>query len=316
MNSKTLDSLVLKYKSNLDFFFNSIDVESISKFVEIILRTNGKIIFIGIGKTGVVLKKASQSFSSLGIPSYYVDAASLSHGDFGTISDEDLCVFASNSGNTFETVIALKHIKNFKNFTVAITNKSESPISKFSDFSIIYDFNEEICINNLAPTTSTTILLIILDLVAVCVSQENKFEKKDFLKFHPGGNLGKLLSRNIEELMYCDYKLTELTSSFGEVVSNLNYNGLGITFVIDNQIDNKVIGVITDGDLRRSLINGKMDVTAKDLMSKDYITALHSMNYIEANKILNKYKINALAVVNNNNSVIGIYKPNKLETNE
>ena len=89
-------------------------------------------------------------------------------------------------------------------------------------------------------------------------------------------------------------------------MSNLNYNGLGITFVIDNQIDNKVIGVITDGDLRRSLINGKMDVTAKDLMSKDYITALHSMNYIEANKILNKYKINALAVVNNNNSVIGI----------
>jgi arabinose-5-phosphate isomerase len=313
MNNKILNSLVLKYKNNLDFFFNSIDIESISKFVEIILRTKGKIIFIGIGKTGVVLKKASQSFSSLGIPSYYVDSSSLSHGDFGTISEEDLCVFASNSGNTYETVFALKHIKNFKNFTVSITNNSKSPISKLSDFSIIYDFKEEICINNLAPTTSTTILLIILDLVAICISQKNKFEKKDFLKFHPGGNLGKLLLTDIKKLMYCDYKLTHLKSSFEEVVNNLNYNGLGITFVVDNQIDNKVIGVITDGDLRRSLINGTMDVSAEVLMSKDYITAPHNMNYIEANKILNKHKINALAVVDGNNSVIGIYKTNKLE---
>lgn len=242
--------------------------DDFGKIVLEILNSKGRLIVTGIGKSANIAQKMVSTFNSTGQPSIFMHAADALHGDLGNIQSDDIVVCISKSGSTPEIKTLLPLLKEMGNSIIAITANSDSYLSKHSDWTILSKVEKEACPNNLAPTTSTTAQLVIGDALAVSLLECRNFSDVDFAKFHPGGTLGKRLFLKVDDLCSDNsMPFVEPNSTVQNVIVEISNKRLGATAVIE---DNKILGIITDGDIRRMLENEGSDWTklkAIDIMS-------------------------------------------------
>lgn len=246
---------------------NFID-QSFENCVKLIHNSKGRVIITGIGKSAIIANKIVATFNSTGTPAIFMHAADAIHGDLGSILKDDVVICISKSGNTPEIKVLIPLIKNYGNKVIALTGNTESFLGTQADFVLNSYVEKEACPNNLAPTSSTTAQLVIGDALAVCLLNLNDFDSKDFAKYHPGGALGKKLYLRVSDLVEKNEKpQVKPSTSIKDVIIEISEKRLGATAVIDN---NKIVGVITDGDIRRMLKNTNdfSSLIASDIMSK------------------------------------------------
>ena len=273
------------------------------KAVNIINNTKGRVIVSGIGKSAIIAQKIVATFNSTGTPSIFMHAADAIHGDLGLIQSEDVIICISKSGNTPEIKALIPFIKKTNNKLIAITGETNSYLSEKSDIVISSYVDNEACPNNLAPTTSTTAQLVIGDAIAVCLVKLRGFSKNDFAKYHPGGTLGKRLFLKVKDLI--DTKsLPKVDASdlMKDVIIEISNKMLGIAVVLEK---NKIVGVITDGDLRRQLLKSQdiSKVKANEIMSKNPKIINKNLLATEALLIMKTNKISQLIVAEKNKYV-------------
>ena len=273
--------------------------QSFTDAVEYIYNSNGRVIITGIGKSAIIANKIVATLNSTGTPSIFMHAADAIHGDLGTILEQDVVICISKSGTTPEIKVLVPLIKVRGNKLVAITSNRDSFLGQQADFILNAFVEKEACPNNLAPTTSTTAQLVIGDALAVCLLDLKGFSSKDFAKFHPGGSLGKKLYLRVSDLTKINKKpVVQLDTDIKKVIVEISENMLGVTAVIDK---NKVVGIITDGDLRRMLVKADSfhGLTAKDIMSKHPKTISNNAMAVEAIEIMDKNGITQIIAVDN-----------------
>jgi arabinose-5-phosphate isomerase len=269
-----------------------------AKAVEAIYQTKGKLIVTGIGKSAIIAQKIVATCNSTGTPAIYLHAADAIHGDSGMISSDDIVLIISKSGESPEIKNLVQLIQHFGNPIIAMVGNMNSFLAKSGQFIINTTVHQEACINNLAPTSSTTAQMVMGDLVAVSLMQLRGFESKDFARYHPGGNLGKQLTLTAGIIAESNLKPSvQLTTSLKEVITTISKNRLGATAVIDS--NNKILGIITDGDIRRMLEthNQFQDLTAKDIYHDNPITIAADTLAIEAAKWMEQKDISQIIVV-------------------
>ena len=274
--------------------------ENFEKAIEIILNSNGRVIVTGIGKSAIIANKIVATLNSTGTPSIFMHAADAIHGDLGIIKNNDIIICISKSGNTPEIKDLVPYLNDNNNPLIAITGDKNSFLAKNATVVLNSYVKVEVCPNNLAPTNSTTAQLVIGDAIAVTLVKIKGFTKNDFAKFHPGGNLGKKLLLKVKDIVDSNIKpLVNSENSINDVIIEISEKMLGITAVIDND---EIAGVITDGDLRRTLLNNHeiKHLTAKDIMSKNPRLIDYNLMATDALDIMKKNKISQLLVTKNN----------------
>lgn len=260
----------------------------------------GRVIVSGIGKSAIIGSKIVATLNSTGTPSIFMHAAEAIHGDLGIIQNDDIIILLSKSGNTAEIKNLIPFIKQRNVNIISISSEPNSYLAKNSDYFLNSHIEKEACLNNLAPTTSTTAQLVIGDAIAICLSQINGFNKNDFAKHHPGGILGKKLYLKVDEIINKNLKPQLLESDdFKTTIDVISKNLLGAAVVVKN---NKPIGIITDGDIRRIFSNESNfnNILAKDLMSKDPFIIDSKTLASTALSIMNKNKITQIVVTEDN----------------
>ncbi len=260
---------------------------------------SGRVIVSGIGKSAIIGSKIVATLNSTGTPSIFMHAAEAIHGDLGIIQNDDIIILLSKSGNTPEIKNLVPFIKQRNISIISITSEPNSYLAKNSDYLLNSRIEEEACLNNLAPTTSTTAQLVIGDAIAICLSKINGFNENDFAKHHPGGILGKKLYLKVDEIIYKNLKPQLFESDdFKTIIDVISKNLLGAAVVVK---DNKPIGIITDGDIRRVFSNESNfnNILAKDLMSKNPFIIDSKTLASEALSIMNKNKITQIVVTKN-----------------
>ena len=259
----------------------------------------GRVIVSGIGKSAIIGSKIVATLNSTGTPSIFMHAAEAIHGDLGIIQNDDIIILLSKSGNTPEIKNLVPFIKQRNISIISITSEPNSYLAKNSDYLLNSRIEEEACLNNLAPTTSTTAQLVIGDAIAICLSKINGFNENDFAKHHPGGILGKKLYLKVDEIINKNLKPQLFESDdFKTIIDVISKNLLGAAVVVK---DNKPIGIITDGDIRRVFSNESNfnNILAKDLMSKNPFIIDSKTLASEALSIMNKNKITQIVVTKN-----------------
>lgn len=237
------------------------------KTIELILASKGRLVITGIGKSANICQKIVATLNSTGTPALFMHAADAIHGDLGNVLKDDIVICLSKSGNTPEIKALVPLVRNFGNPLISITGNPDSFLGQHSTYVLNTFVEKEACPNNLAPTSSTTAQLAMGDALAVCLLETRGFDSNDFAKFHPGGALGKKLFLKVADIHPNNEKpLVNPTSSIKDVILEISSKRLGITAVVDN---NSLIGIITDGDLRRMLENSSdiNTLLAKDIMS-------------------------------------------------
>lgn len=273
--------------------------EDFENAVNFIYQSKGRVIVTGIGKSANIATKIVATLNSTGTPAIFMHAADAIHGDLGIIQENDVVVCISKSGNTPEIKVLLPLIKNYGNKIIALTGNSASFLGTNADFLLNSFVEKEADPNNLAPTTSTTAQLVMGDALAICLLHLNNFSSKDFAKYHPGGALGKKLYLRVSDLIG-KHEMPQVAPStpIKDVIIEISKKRLGTTAVIEN---NKIVGIITDGDLRRMLSNspdiGKL--VAKDIMSKSPKTIQVDAMAIEAMETMENNKISQILVEDN-----------------
>lgn len=281
--------------ANLVNFLNE-DFENAVKYIH---NSKGRVIITGIGKSALIATKIVATFNSTGTPAIYMHAADAIHGDLGTIQKNDVVICISKSGNTPEIKVLVPFIKNYGNKIIAITGNVDSYLGKNADFCINSYVEKEACPNNLAPTSSTTAQLVIGDALAVCLLEMNHFSSEDFAKYHPGGALGKKLYLRVSDLISKnEVPMVTSTTHIKDVIIEISKKRLGTTAVVEN---GKLIGIITDGDLRRMLKDNSdiSNLVAKDVMSKNPKTISIDAMAIEALETMENSNITQILAVNN-----------------
>ncbi len=263
-----------------------------------IYETKGRVIFTGIGKSANIASKIVATFNSTGTPAIFMHAADAIHGDLGIIQKDDIVICLSKSGNTPEIKVLLPLIKDFGNKIIAITGNTESYLAQQADFLLNTHVTKEACPNNLAPTTSTTAQLVMGDALAVVLLNMKGFSSNDFAKYHPGGSLGKRLYLRVNDLVVKNEKpQVHPESDIKTVIIEISQNLLGTTAVVGD--DNKLLGIITDGDLRR-MLQKDMDfsqIKAKDIMGKQPKTITSDSMAVKALQLMEDNHITQLLVV-------------------
>ncbi len=271
--------------------------EDFEKAVQAIANSKGRTVISGIGKSAVIAQKIVATLNSTGTPAIFMHAADAIHGDIGIVQQEDVVIIISKSGESPEIKVLIPLIKNFKNILIGMVGSIDSYLAKQSDIILNTTVEQEACPNNLAPTSSTTAQLVMGDALAVCLMELKGFNSEDFAKFHPGGTLGKKLYLRVADL-YIKNERPQLTpdKSLKEVIVEISAKRLGATAVVDN--NNNLLGVITDGDLRRMLEkNISLDkIAAADLMTKAPKTIGAEQLAVTALDIMRKKSITQLVV--------------------
>jgi len=294
----------------LDTFSNEADAieqlksiidDNFINIVQFLYETKGKVIVTGLGKSALIAKKISATFNSTGTTSIFLHTADALHGDVGVVNQKDSIIIISKSGNTPELEILLPLLNNNGNSTIAITNNATSYLTNNATYSIIAQIKKEACPINLAPTTSSTVQLVIGDAIANALLELRGFNSSDFLKVHPSGSLGKKLYLRVYELMQqnqCPKVL--INDSVRKVIIEISAGRLGAVAVVNEK--NEVKGIITDGDLRRMLNKGLSveDTTAKVIMSANPKSIDNNVLAIEAFEIMKVNKISQLLITENN----------------
>jgi len=284
--------------SNLNKYVNVDFVDSI----QLILKSKGRVIVSGIGKSAIIAQKIVATFNSTGTPSIFMHAADAIHGDLGLIQQNDVVICISKSGNTPEIKALIPFIKaNDSNKLIAITGDKNSFLAKNANFVLNSNVKKEACPNNLAPTTSTTAQLVIGDAIAVTLLKLRGFDSKDFAKYHPGGSLGKKLYLKVKDLVDSKNKPTiSYNSNISSVIIEMSEKMLGAVVVVDNS--GNIMGIITDGDLRRQLVKSLniSEINAEEIMTKNPLVINSNTMAIEALKLMKTKKISHLIVEENN----------------
>ena len=292
---KTIE-LEAKSVSGLSVFIN----DDFEKAVNAIANSKGRVVVSGIGKSAVIAQKIVATFNSTGTPSIFMHAADAIHGDIGMVQKDDVVIIISKSGESPEIKVLVPLIKNFGNILIGIVGNTGSYLAKNSSIIINTTVEQEACPNNLAPTSSTTAQLVMGDALAVCLMELKGFLSDDFAKFHPGGMLGKKLYLRVSDLIV-EHEMPKVLAgqSLKEVIVEMTAKRLGVTAVVDK--DNNLLGLITDGDLRRMLEkNTAIDsIKADDIMTKNPKTIGPDELAVNALDMLRKNEITQLAVTEN-----------------
>lgn len=274
--------------------------DDFEKAVHAIANSRGRVVVSGIGKSAVIAQKIVATFNSTGTPSIFMHAADAIHGDLGIVQQEDVVIIISKSGESPEIKVLVPLIRNFGNVLIGMVGSIESYLAKNATIILNTTVEQEACPNNLAPTTSTTAQLVMGDALAVCLMELKGFQSDDFAKFHPGGTLGKKLYLRVSDL-YADNEKPKVlpAQSLKEVIVEMTAKRLGITAVVDS--DNNLLGIITDGDLRRMLEKTVAidKVKAGDIMTVNPQTIGPDELAVEALDLLRKKEISQLAVTEN-----------------
>lgn len=289
---------ILEESKAIAYLVNFVD-EAFENAVNDIYQSKGRVVVTGIGKSANIATKIVATLNSTGTPAIFMHAADAIHGDLGIIQKTDVVICISKSGNTPEIKVLVPLIKKSGNTIVAITGNKDSFLGKNANYVLNSFVEQEACPNNLAPTSSTTAQLVIGDALAVCLLKLKHFTSDDFAKYHPGGALGKKLYLRVSDLINKN-ELPQVTpsTSLKDVIVEISEKRLGTTAVID---DNKIVGIITDGDLRR-MLEKKSDIshiTAKDIMSNNPKTIASNEMAIQALKLLENNNITQVLVEDN-----------------
>ena len=268
---------------------------SFVKAVDLILNCKGKIIFAGIGKSGLIARKISATFSSVGIPSFFCDPAQALHGDMGQIEKRDVLIIFSYSGNTSELNNMLKYANRYRIKIIGVASKSDSILLKASDVKLLLPKVREADLTGMVPTTSTSITLLLGDCLATTVMQKRKFSKEKFKVFHPGGNIGGSLLL-AKDIMVSGNKMPviNLNKNFRQALKIMNQKKLGIVVIIKNKF---IKGLVTDGDLRREIKSYSSEKKLDQFIKKKPLVVNENMPASKALSIMNEKKITSLLVV-------------------
>ena len=269
--------------------------KSFSKAVDLILKCKGKVIFAGIGKSGLVARKISATFSSVGVPSFFCDPAQALHGDMGQIEKRDILIIFSYSGNTSELNNMLKYANRFRIKIIGVASKPNSILLKASDVKLILPKVKEADLTGMVPTSSTSITLLLGDCLATTVMSQRNFSKEKFKVFHPGGNIGNSLLL-AKDIMVTGPKMPVISykRSFKEAIKIMNKKKLGVIVLTKNKF---ITGLLTDGDLRRELNKISTKTNLKKFINKTPMTVNENMPASKALSIMNEKKITSLLVV-------------------
>lgn len=277
--------------------------EEFAEAVLQIYQNKGRVIITGIGKSAIIAQKIVATFNSTGTPAIFMHAADAIHGDLGIIQEDDIVICISKSGNTPEIKVLVPLIKNFNNKIIAITGNPNSFLATNATYVLNSYIEKEACPNDLAPTTSTTAQMVIGDCLAVCLVHLRGFSERDFAKYHPGGSLGKKLYLRISDITSQNTKpQVSPDTPIKNVIIEISEKMLGATAVLDN---GKIVGIITDGDIRRMLSKNDNfgDLKAKDIMGKSPKTIDNTKLAVDAIDMLEENKITQVIAEEN-----GIYK--------
>ena len=278
--------------------------DSFSLLCEEVLNMNGKLILMGIGKSGHVSQKIAATLSSTGTASFFIHPTEAAHGDMGMIGKNDMVLLFSNSGETQEIISILPALKRTAKKLISVTGNALSSIAKASDNHIEIKTSEEACSLDLAPTSSTTSVMAFGDALAVTLLQAKGFTKDDFAKSHPAGKLGKALTLLVSDVMHSGVDMPKVKSQslLSDALLEITEKSLGMTLVEDN---NKIVGIFTDGDLRRCISN-KVDINQtliKDVMTPDFKSIQSKDLAIDAAKVMEDNKIFTLVVFKSDNAI-------------
>ncbi len=291
---------ILRLKNNIG--------EEFDKAIDILYNCKGRVIVTGMGKSGLIGKKIAATMSSTGTPTYFLHPAESTHGDSGVITRNDVIIAISNSGETQELLNLLPLIKRFGCEMIGMTGNLNSTLSKTSEVVLDISVEREACPLGKAPTASTTATLAMGDALAVCLMEKKGFTKEDFLLFHPSGKLGKGLTYKVRDLMITGDKmpLVSESESFKDVINTISEYKLGMAMVLND--DKTLAGVLTDGDIRRTVIKypDTSNIKVKDVMTVNPKRITSDAYAASALNLMEKYSITALAVVDEGNVPVGV----------
>jgi arabinose-5-phosphate isomerase len=274
-----------------------------------ILACAGRVIVIGIGKSGHIANKIAATFASTGTPAFFVHPAEAIHGDLGMITRNDVAILISKSGETSEILTFMPLLKRLGIPLINITGNLKSTIAQLSDINLDASVEREACSLNLAPTASTTTALALGDALAISILQARGFTEEDFARSHPGGMLGRRLLVKISDIMHAgeDLPKVHLGSKLSETILEISQKRLGMTAVVNAAQPDEIIGICTDGDLRRAFSqNVNLQQTCvEDIMTKNFKTVYADVLATEAASLMQQHKISALPVLDRNNRLIG-----------
>lgn len=281
--------------------------KNFSKVIRAISSCPGRVIVCGMGKSGIIGQKIAGTLSSTGTPSFFMHPAEAFHGDLGMLKSEDILLLISYSGETEEVLRIIPFLKENKNIIISMTGNKNSTLAESSDYHLDVRIKKESCPFKIAPTTSATAALVMGDAIAVALMRKKAFKAEDYAKLHPGGSLGRRLLTTVEDAMIGkNLPIVTEDSGMKGVIQVMTSSRLGMAVVLDKA--QLVIGIITDGDLRRAL-NKRENIfalKAKDIMTRNPKTTHKNLKLYEAEKLLNKYEINALIVVDDSNRLLGV----------
>ncbi|MBO4247099.1 KpsF/GutQ family sugar-phosphate isomerase [Halomicrobium sp. IBSBa] len=280
--------------------------DQIRRVARIVDELDGRAVFTGVGKSGDVAKKIVATFNSIGVPSHFLHPVEALHGDLGSISDNDIVFLISNSGNTDEMCDLLQYLTSLHMTTVAITSDPESTLGQNAEYHINTHIDEEGAVVELVPMASATVTMVVGDCLANALMALRNFDKQKFGHFHPGGTIGKRLLLDVEDLLYSDIPATHPSDTLAEVALKTSDGGKGIAVVQNDE--GVVLGVLTDGDIRRLLEDGvdMHDVVAEEVMVTDPITVSPNTSAIEALEIIEEHSITQLLATDDEGHFEGI----------
>ncbi len=291
---------ILRLKNNIGDDFD--------KAVDILYNCKGRVIVTGMGKSGLIGKKIAATMSSTGTPAYFLHPAESTHGDSGVITRNDVIIAISNSGETQELLNLLPLIKRFGCEMIGMTGNLNSTLAKTSEVTLDISVEREACPLGKAPTASTTATLAMGDALAVCLMEKKGFTKEDFLMYHPSGKLGKGLTYKVRDLMITGDKMPVVSDdeTFTDVINTISEYKLGMAMVVDS--DRKLSGVLTDGDIRRTVIkyHDISNLRIKDVMTSNPKRITSDAYAASALNLMEKFSITALAIVDENNIPVGV----------
>ena len=280
--------------------------DNFNQVVDMILKCEGRVVVAGIGKSGLVGKKMVATFASTGTPSFFLHPTEAFHGDLGMLKPIDVVILISYSGETDDVNKLIPSLKNFGNKIIAMTGKPNSTLARYSDLVLDISIEREACPNNLAPTTSSLVTMALGDALAIALIKARDFKAEDFARFHPGGSLGRKLLCRVRDVMQRKLPITSPKSLFSQCLDVMNEGRMGVALVMENE---HLLGIITDGDIRRTLAKlgaESLTQTAEQIMTKNPKTISENSFLTQAEELMKEKHIHSLVAVTDEGKVSGI----------
>lgn len=299
-------------KETLDLYTQEIDrlkqrlSDEFNQAVELMLYCEGRVVVAGIGKSGLVGKKMVATFASTGTPSFFLHPTEAFHGDLGMLKPIDVVILISNSGETDDVNKLIPSLKSFGNKIIAITGNPHSTLGKYADVVLNIHVEREACPNNLAPTTSTLVTMALGDALAIALINARDFRAEDFARFHPGGSLGRKLLCRVRDVMNPNVPVAEPSATFSECLSVMNEGRMGVAVIMQA---GELCGIITDGDIRRTLAKfgaESLNKTAEQIMSRSPKTIADSTFLGKAEEMMKALHIHSLVALDEYGKVSGL----------